>query len=143
ILLVAGLLIIKPRPTKFEVSLSSYYWNCDSPNDVAEKVFFSLMGAYSGLLVLFATFLAIKTRSAGKQYHRYNECRQMGLSVYNILFSSIVGFIILVNPIADYYTKYYINVITILWATTFSLFILFLPKIQAFLLIKKKEQKDQ
>lgn len=34
---------------------------------------------------------------------------------------------------ADYYTKYYISIVTVLWATTFSLLILFLPKLQAFI----------
>ncbi|CAO3633113.1 unnamed protein product [Cunninghamella blakesleeana] len=145
ILLVAGLLIVKPIPTKIDVSLSNYYWSCESStsNSTLPKIFFGLSVAYGILLVGFATFLAIKTRSAGKQYHRFNECRQMGLSVYNILFSSIIGLIIFANPTADYYTKYYINVVTILWATTFSLFILYLPKIQAFLQIKRKEEQEQ
>jgi hypothetical protein len=57
----------------------------------------------------------------------------------------LVGFAVIVNPLADFYTKYYITVISILWATTFSLFILFLPKLQEFyrFIIKQKKQELQ
>lgn len=45
---------------------------------------------------------------------------------------------------ADYYTKYYISIVTVLWATTFSLLILFLPKLQAFIQQQRqlKAKKD-
>ncbi|KAI8075285.1 hypothetical protein BC940DRAFT_7581 [Gongronella butleri] len=42
---------------------------------------------------------------------------------------------------ADYYTKYYISVVSALWATTFSLFILFLPILLAFFRQQKREQQ--
>lgn len=61
----------------------------------------------------------------------------------NILFSALVGFAVLVNPMADFYTKYYITVITILWATTFSLLVLFLPKVHAFWQQRRKEQRQK
>lgn len=54
----------------------------------------------------------------------------------------MVGFAVIVNPLADFYTKYYIDVISILWATTFSLLILFLPKLQAFYRFKMKEKRE-
>jgi hypothetical protein len=54
----------------------------------------------------------------------------------------LVGFAVVVNPLADFYTKYYIDVISILWATTFSLLILFLPKLQAFYRFKMKEKRE-
>lgn len=49
----------------------------------------------------------------------------------------------IVNPLADFYTKYYIIVISILWATTFSLLILFFPKVQAFYQYKLKERRQR
>jgi hypothetical protein len=61
----------------------------------------------------------------------------------NILFSALVGFAVIVNPLADFYTKYYIEVISILWATSFSLLILFLPKLQAFYRFKMKQRKEE
>lgn len=54
-----------------------------------------------------------------------------------------MGFAVLVNPLADFYTKYYIEVISILWATSFSLLILFLPKLQAFYRFKMKQRKEE
>ena len=56
------------------------------------------------------------------------------------MFSALIGFAISVNPMADFYTKYYIVVIAILWATTFSLLALFLPKVQAFIKQQHKER---
>lgn len=47
----------------------------------------------------------------------------------------------MVNPLADFYTKYYIEVISVLWATTFSLLILFVPKLQAFYVFIMKQRK--
>lgn len=61
----------------------------------------------------------------------------------NILFSALVGFAVIVNPLADFYTKYYIAVISMLWANTFSLLILFFPKIQAFYQYKLKEKRKR
>lgn len=48
----------------------------------------------------------------------------------------------MINPMADFYTTYYITIITILWATTFSLLALFLPKIHAFFKQMRKKQQD-
>ncbi|KAI8083134.1 7 transmembrane sweet-taste receptor of 3 GCPR-domain-containing protein [Halteromyces radiatus] len=141
IILVIGLIVVTPYPEKVSVSLTQYYWSCNVEHP-SKLVFAGLLCSYNGILLIFATFLAYKTRLAGKHYSRYSECRQMGLSIYNILFSAIVGFVVLVNPMADYYTKYYISVVTVLWATTFSLLILFLPKLQAFIQ-QRRQEKDK
>ncbi|ORX42793.1 hypothetical protein DM01DRAFT_1213270 [Hesseltinella vesiculosa] len=47
----------------------------------------------------------------------------------------------MVNPMADYYTKYYICVVSALWATTFSLFILFLPLLHNFFQEKRRDHQ--
>ncbi|SAM05514.1 hypothetical protein [Absidia glauca] len=143
IILVIALIVLSPRPVKVDVSLTQYYWSCRAENP-HQGVFVGVMCAYWAVLLLFATFLAYKTRLAGRQYSRYSECRQMGLSIYNIFFSALVAFAVLVNAMADYYTKYYISIVTVLWATTFSLLILFLPKLQAFIQQQRelKAKKD-
>ncbi|RCH82206.1 hypothetical protein CU097_002060, partial [Rhizopus azygosporus] len=143
IILVVGLIVATPIPAKIEVSYSSHYWTCVVEDNSKKIVFLVLNTSYAACLLLFATFLAYKTRFAGKQYYRYSECKQMGLSVYNILFSALVGFAVIVNPLADFYTKYYIAVISMLWANTFSLLILFFPKIQAFYQYKLKEKRKR
>ncbi|KAI8984558.1 hypothetical protein BDF20DRAFT_802565, partial [Mycotypha africana] len=142
IILVSNLVVARPIPTKLEVNFSSHYWVCEAQGSTSTRLVFLILSTiYAGCLLLFATFLAYKTRFAGKQYSRYSETKQMGLSVYNILFSALIGFAVMVNPLADFYTKYYIEAIAILWATTFSLLILFLPKLQAFYRFKIKEMK--
>ncbi|KAG1047499.1 hypothetical protein G6F43_010054 [Rhizopus delemar] len=143
IILIIGLIVARPLPTRFDVSFSTHYWKCATEDKGKKMVFLVLSTSYAACLLLFATFLAYKTRFAGKQYNRYSECKQMGLSVYNILFSALVGFAVIVNPLADFYTKYYIIVIAILWATTFSLLILFFPKVQAFYQYKLKERRQR
>ncbi|KAI8144686.1 hypothetical protein BJV82DRAFT_512765, partial [Fennellomyces sp. T-0311] len=139
IILVVGLIVNRPMPQRFDVSFSTHYWECHGTRGDAEIVFMVLSTVYAAGMLLFATFLAYKTRAAGQRYSHYSETKQMGLSVYNILFSALVGFAVLVNPMADFYTKYYITVITILWATTFSLLALFLPKVHAFAKQQRKE----
>lgn len=142
IIMVVNLVVAKPMPVRYDVSFSSHYWVCDTQDKGKSIVFLVLSTCYAACLLVFATFLAYKTRFAGKQYSRYSECKQMGLSVYNILFSALVGFAVIVNPLADFYTKYYITVIAILWATSFSLLILFFPKVQAFYQFKWKQRKN-
>lgn len=48
------------------------------------------------------------------------------------MFSAIVGFSAMVNPLANYYTKFYFAAGTTLWATTFSFVVLFAPKVYIF-----------
>jgi hypothetical protein len=48
------------------------------------------------------------------------------------LFAGLIGFIVFFLPTAEYITRYYVTVMTILWGTTVSLYILFLPKVLAF-----------
>ncbi len=80
IILVIGLIVATPIPTKFEVNLNSHYYQCESTNS-NKIVFLVLSTIYAAFLLIFATFLAYKTRLAGRQYNRYSECKQMGLSV--------------------------------------------------------------
>lgn len=80
IILIVGLLVATPVPTKFEVSFSTHYWSCEARGN-NKIVFLVLSTVYAAFLLLFATFLAYKTRFAGRQYNRYSECKQMGLSV--------------------------------------------------------------
>ncbi|KAI8376578.1 uncharacterized protein BYT42DRAFT_605670 [Radiomyces spectabilis] len=140
VILAIGMIISTPAPLKVDVSFSNHYWTCQTRQG-PRLAFMILLSIYAAGLLLFATFLAYKTRLAGRHYTRYSECKQMGLSVYNILFSSLVGFAIIVNPMGDYYTKYYISVITVLWATSFSLLVLFLPKLHAFVSQWRREEK--
>lgn len=56
----------------------------------------------------------------------------------NIFFSVIIGFIIFFVPTTDYYTRHYLTATMIVWATTFSLLTLFLPKLHAFFLPEKE-----
>jgi hypothetical protein len=79
--MVVSLVVSKPVPTKYDVTFSTHYWSCASKDSTNKTIFLVLNTIYGASLLLFATFLAYKTRFAGRQYNRYSECKQMGLSV--------------------------------------------------------------
>lgn len=60
--------------------------------------------------------------------------------VSNIFFSALIGFVIYSVPTTDYYTRHYLTATTVLWATTFSMIVLFFPKLLLF--FKKGQQYD-
>lgn len=60
--------------------------------------------------------------------------------VSNIFFSAVIGFVIYSVPTSDYYTRHYLTATTVLWATTFSMIVLFFPKLLCF--FKKGQQYD-
>ncbi|KAJ2961929.1 hypothetical protein NQZ79_g2877 [Umbelopsis isabellina] len=119
------------KSTAVDMTHDSYYQTCAYLHPT-EDVFMGLMATFCIGLLVFATFLAIKTRRVGASYSKYSETKQIGICVYNILFAGLIGFIVFFLPTAGYITRYYVTVITILWGTTFSLYTLFLPKMWNF-----------
>lgn len=83
LILVIGLILTRPAPMTLNVSFSQHYVQCQStnPNGKIETAFMALTCVFAGIMVLFATFLAYKTRAAGRRYSHYSETKQMGLSV--------------------------------------------------------------
>lgn len=59
-------------------------------------------------------------------------CTQMQYPYSNIMFSAMIGFIVTVNTMLDFFTRFYITVVTILWGCSVSFLILFLPKLHEF-----------
>ncbi|ORX61728.1 hypothetical protein DM01DRAFT_1128526 [Hesseltinella vesiculosa] len=115
----------------FPSSHDAYYVGCVY-DGASHSVFMALLTALAACELAFATFLAFKTRSIGKTYEKYNECKQIGLSVYNIFFSALIGAVVFFLPATDFYTQHYLTATMIVWATTFCLFALFLPKFAQF-----------
>lgn len=76
-----GLAVSRPFPTRIDTSFSRHYWECHASNQKIELVFRVLSTVYAAIMLLFATFLAYKTRAAGRRYSHYSETKQMGLSV--------------------------------------------------------------
>ncbi|EPB87172.1 hypothetical protein HMPREF1544_05997 [Mucor circinelloides 1006PhL] len=110
-----------PVSTTVVVNTCSY----DGPGHI---IFVALLSFLAGIELCLSVYLALKTKSFGG-YSKYSEHKQLGLSVYNIFFSALIGFIIFFMPTTDFYTRYYLTSMTILWASTFSLCVLFFPKI--------------
>ncbi|KAI9257748.1 hypothetical protein EDC94DRAFT_174533 [Helicostylum pulchrum] len=123
------------------VSRNAYYIDC-AFEGANHHIFVSLLTLFGSLQLALATFLAFKTRSVGRNYSKYSEYKQIGLSVYNIFFSVLIGFIIFFVPTTDYYTRHYLTATMIVWATTFSLLTLFLPKLHAFFLPEKESKNN-
>ncbi|KAF7729898.1 hypothetical protein EC973_003632 [Apophysomyces ossiformis] len=62
------------------VSSSAYYVGCDF-HGPTNMVFVWILTVFAAMQLAFATFLAFKTRSVGKNYSKYSEYKQIGLSV--------------------------------------------------------------
>lgn len=62
----------------------------------------------------------------------------------NIFFSALIGSIIFFMPTTDFYTRHYLTAMTILWASTFSMGVLFFPKLYRFIRTNgcKEEKKE-
>ncbi|KAI8982158.1 hypothetical protein BDF20DRAFT_865263, partial [Mycotypha africana] len=99
--------------------------------------FVVIMSIIAGIELGMCVFMTMRTKTFGG-YSKYSEHKQLGLSVYNVFFSAMIGFIIFFMPTNDFYTRHYVTAMTILWATTFSMIILFFPKIYKLL----KSYKD-
>jgi hypothetical protein len=63
-----------------DITRTSYYVACSYVHPASE-VFLALMATYAIGLLVFATFLAIKTRSVGASYTKYSETKQIGMCV--------------------------------------------------------------
>lgn len=81
VILIIGLVVTKPVPKLVKLNPSSHYWICEAEPSDSKTVFLSIGTCYAAAMLTFATFLAYKTRSAGKSYDHFNECKQMGISV--------------------------------------------------------------
>ncbi|ORZ15701.1 7 transmembrane sweet-taste receptor of 3 GCPR-domain-containing protein [Absidia repens] len=128
--LVLWLCLCNPQTFMVPMPGNSYYIDClyNGPSD-AFVVFLTLIAACE---LAFAAFLAYKTRSVGKNYSKYSEYKQLALSVYNIIFSALIGVVAFFLPTTDYYTQHYLVATMVVWATTFCLFTMFLPKFLRF-----------
>jgi hypothetical protein len=80
-ILIIGLTVTQPSPKLVKLSPTSHYWTCEADSSITKTVFLTIEICYAAAMLAFATFLAYKTRSAGKTYDKYNECKQMGISV--------------------------------------------------------------
>ncbi|KAI9300663.1 hypothetical protein BJ944DRAFT_272660 [Cunninghamella echinulata] len=116
------------KATDIPVSRNAYYVGC-TYNGLTHTGSVIVLCILAASELAFATFLAFKTRGIGKSYSKYSEYKQIGLSVYNIVLSALIGTIIFFLPSVDYYTRHYITASMIVWSTSFCFFALFSPKI--------------
>ncbi|KAI7872294.1 7 transmembrane sweet-taste receptor of 3 GCPR-domain-containing protein [Spinellus fusiger] len=124
------------QAVKIPVSGVAYYASC-SYHGATHPYFLWFLTIFAAGQLVFATFLAFKTRTVGKNYSKYSEYKQIGLSVYNIFFSGLIGFIIYYLPTTDYFTRHYLTATMIVWSSTFSLLTLFVPKLYRFFFTPK------
>ncbi|KAL1916852.1 uncharacterized protein VTP21DRAFT_5556 [Calcarisporiella thermophila] len=128
LLLVLYLFISPPLPELINVGEGIFYWDCKSYGP-ASFTLFLLLFIYNAGLIFSATFLAFKTR---RVLGNWNECRQISFCVYNILLVVCIAVPAALLPTEEPYTKHYVQNIAVLWGTTISALILFLPKLWKF-----------
>ncbi|CAO3612776.1 unnamed protein product [Cunninghamella blakesleeana] len=118
------------KASEILISRDAYYVGC-TYNGITHTASVTILCILAAFELVFATFLAFKTRKVGKSYSKYSEYKQIGVSVYNICLSALIGTIIYFLPSVDFYTSLYITASVIVWSTSFSFIALFSPKIVA------------
>ena len=86
--------------------------------------------SFSGLLLLFGAFLAWETRNVS--YSELNDSRNIAISVYTILISSLVGIpvLIYVKEYPDF--TFCIASFFVFISMSVTIALIFLPKVSAF-----------
>ncbi|KAI8373243.1 uncharacterized protein BYT42DRAFT_536616 [Radiomyces spectabilis] len=140
LLVIAWFAFVRVSAVEKPVSMTTYYIVC-SYNGPAHASFLWLLSLFAASQLIVATWLAVKTKSLAPTYTHYNETKQINMTIYNIFFSALIGFTIYCVPTADSYTRAFLTEITIVWATTFSLLMLFLPKFRAIFFRRKSRRR--
>ena len=84
---------------------------------------------YKGLLLIFGIFLAWQTKNVKMDGH--NEAKQVAIAIYNVFAVSIIGIICVSVLLSStkHMALYAIVAICIFICTTFTLFVIFIPKV--------------
>lgn len=112
-----------------------YVYTCEVDNVI---IWLGLLYSYKGILLLFGLFLAWETRNV--KIPALNDSHHIGMAVYNVVIVCIVG-----TPIVSFVeakqfeTSFIITAICILFSTTSTLCIVFVPKIAA---LRKSGEQD-
>jgi len=98
-------------------------------------VFFFILVAYEGILLLFGAFLTIVTRNVPVMF---NESILLGISIYNLVFLAVVVIpvymvLLTISPFA----AWIVRTVAVLYAFTATLWIQFLPKVIGVIVIDK------
>ncbi|KAI8341547.1 periplasmic binding protein-like I [Blakeslea trispora] len=118
------------------VSPSSYCWLCGYPSakvgtwdNITVVELIALV--WCAILIVISAFLAFKTRNVGS---KWSEATQIAYVSYNTGLAAMVATPNFFLPIENYVVRTYLKIGSILFAATFTILVLFLPK---FILIVK------
>ncbi|OZJ06828.1 hypothetical protein BZG36_00060 [Bifiguratus adelaidae] len=125
-------LISPPRPYYTKIDAMNHFETCKADNP--SSTLFVINTIYNGGLLLYAAYLAFRTRTAGSTY---KECKQIAFSVYNIVLCAIIAFPISMLAISEYLAQFFVVTICILWATWFTMLALFSPKVYSLWKMRK------
>ncbi|KAG0200058.1 hypothetical protein BGX28_006774 [Mortierella sp. GBA30] len=126
-LIIMTVWFIQTPPTLQQTTLEDFttYWDC-SAQAGKSRPFFVILFIYNVSLLLVATILAYRNRNVAANY---NECRQIAFVVYNIFLSGCIAMPTVFLPRDQYLTKFFLSKIVLLFGTTVSLMLMFLPKL--------------
>lgn len=112
-----------------------YVYTCEVDNII---IWLGLLYSYKGILLLFGLFLAWETRNV--KIPALNDSHHIGMAVYNVVIVCIVG-----TPIVSFVqakqfdVSFVITAACILFSTTSTLCIVFVPKFSA---LRKSKEDD-
>lgn len=102
---------------------------------LVESVFVGILGAYKLIQIAGGVVMAYRLRNTPTEF---NEARYIGYVLYNLLLSIILHIVTwLAIPRKDYVLAYILRTIIAIWAITFSLLSIFVPKI--YFILRKRE----
>lgn len=95
------------------------------------NIFVGIIYAYKGMLLIFGAFLAWETRNVS--IPALNDSKHIGLSVYNVVIMCVMGAAIAL-VLSDQKDAVFVLIsIFIMFCTTVTLILVFVPKVMPFL----------
>ncbi|OBZ80155.1 hypothetical protein A0J61_11796, partial [Choanephora cucurbitarum] len=123
------------------VSSSAYCWVCTYPTaGIGDwqnvTIVESIALVWCAILIIISAFLAFKTRNVGS---KWSEATQIAYVSYNTGLAAMVATPNFFLSLEDYALRTYLKIGSILFAATFTILVLFLPK---FVLIMRHIMKS-
>ena len=130
--------IISTPTAKMEHRNGEDHWVCATGGFTGEPgglIFFFILVAYEGVVLIFAAFLCIVTRNVPSFF---NESKLIAISIYNLGFlAAVIIPVFLVLQQYNPFAAWIVRTVAILYAFATTLLLQFVPKIVGVLIIDK------
>lgn len=120
--IISFIVYVFQHETEFDNLPQWEYCDCQH-----KTIWFGVLFATKGLLLLFGVFLAWETRHV--KIPALNDSRYVGMSVYNVVILSVIGVPAALMIEHAQNTTFALTAVFILFCTTVTLCLVFIPKV--------------